>query len=87
MTTTRARYEVFEDEAGEFRFRLIASNGRIVGPASQGYRDRTDARRGALDHLRTALVTIVDPAGDTAGFALQSFGVHEGAVNIVDVEG
>lgn len=52
-----ARFEIFEDAAGEYRFRVRASNGEIVGPASQGYRDATDARRGI-----EALVRAVDDA-------------------------
>lgn len=47
-----ARFEIFEDAGGEYRYRLRASNGEIVGPASQGYRDATDARRGIEDHVR-----------------------------------
>ena len=86
MTTTRARYEVFPDAAGEFRFRLRSANGEIVGPASQGYRDRTDARRGAAAHLRAALATITNPSGDGADLTLQSFGITPKQVAIVDVE-
>lgn len=74
--TRRARYEVFEDSAGQYRFRLVAVNGEIVGPASQGYRDRTDARRGVEAHLRAALATIDNPAGDGADVTLQSFGIR-----------
>lgn len=51
-----ARFEIFPDDAGEFRFRLRAANGEIVS-SSEGYRDATDARRGI-----EALVTAVDAA-------------------------
>lgn len=47
-----ARFEIFEDDAGEFRFRVRASNGEVVH-ASEGYRDATDARRGIEDLVRT----------------------------------
>lgn len=47
-----ARFEIYEDGTGEWRYRLRASNGEIVGPASQGYRDATDARRGIDAHVR-----------------------------------
>jgi uncharacterized protein YegP (UPF0339 family) len=40
-----ARYEVFEDEAGEFRWRLRAANGEIIAQ-SEGYTRKEDAERG-----------------------------------------
>lgn len=40
---SEARFEIYPDAAGEFRYRLRSANGEIVGPASQGYRDATDA--------------------------------------------
>lgn len=48
-----ARFEIFEDEAGEFRFRLRAENGELVYMTSWGFRDATDARRGIEDLVRT----------------------------------
>jgi uncharacterized protein len=50
-----AKFEVFEDAIGEFRWRLRAPNGEIVA-SSQGFRDRRDARRGARA-LRVAALT------------------------------
>ena len=29
--------EVYRDRAGEFRFRVVSSNGRIVASSSEGY--------------------------------------------------
>lgn len=40
-----ARYEVYEDKAGEYRFRLVGGNGEIVA-VSEGYSTRADAERG-----------------------------------------
>jgi uncharacterized protein YegP (UPF0339 family) len=51
-----ARFEIFPDSAGRFRFRLIASNGEVVGPASESYRSARDARRGTRA-LRLAALT------------------------------
>ena len=39
------RYEVFEDDAGEWRWRLIAGNGEVVAQ-SEGYTRKEDAARG-----------------------------------------
>jgi uncharacterized protein YegP (UPF0339 family) len=40
-----ARYEVFKDEGGEWRWRLQAANGEIIAQ-SEGYTRREDAERG-----------------------------------------
>jgi len=39
----RAKYKLYEDEAGKWRWRLVAPNGRIVADSGQGYKDRRDA--------------------------------------------
>jgi len=36
------RWEFYKDTAGEWRWRRIASNGRIVGASSQGYVNKSD---------------------------------------------
>jgi len=38
-------YEVYEDDAGEYRWRLLAGNGEILGDSGEGY----DSRSGAED--------------------------------------
>lgn len=40
-----ARFEVYEDRAGKFRFRLKASSGTVLA-TSEAYSTRADARRG-----------------------------------------
>jgi uncharacterized protein YegP (UPF0339 family) len=47
-----ARFEVFKDVAGEFRFRLRAANGEIM-MQSEGYATESNARRGVSDLLAT----------------------------------
>lgn len=37
-----AKFEVYEDQAGEYRFRLVASNGQIVC-WSEGYTQKQSA--------------------------------------------
>ncbi|WP_167837343.1 HVO_2922 family protein [Halosimplex halophilum] len=44
-----AAFEVFEDSAGEFRWRLRHENGQILGDSGQGYASRT----GAIEGLRS----------------------------------
>lgn len=46
-------FEVYKDRAGEFRWRLIASNGRIIADGSEGYESKTGASR-ALENVQGA---------------------------------
>jgi uncharacterized protein YegP (UPF0339 family) len=39
------KFELYEDKAGEFRFRLKAGNGEII-LASEGYKQRASAENG-----------------------------------------
>lgn len=39
------RFELYKDKAGEFRFRLKAGNGEIIG-ASEGYKAKSGALNG-----------------------------------------
>ena len=47
-----ARFEVYEDAAGEWRWRLVAANGNIIADSGEGYRTRQGAVRG-VDSVRT----------------------------------
>jgi len=40
-----AAFEVFEDAAGEYRWRLVHQNGRILGDSGEGYASRSNVRR------------------------------------------
>lgn len=48
-----SKYQIYEDTAGEFRWNLKASNGRIVA-SGEGYTRWADAMRGVLTHQRCA---------------------------------
>jgi len=41
------KFEVYEDKRGEYRWRRKASNGQIVGAASEGYKNKSDAKANA----------------------------------------
>ena len=54
------KFEVYEDKAGEFRFRLKAGNGEIVA-VGEGYESRSGAHEGCEAVQRAADgATIVD---------------------------
>ena len=41
-----ARFEVYKDNAGEYRWRFIAANGRIIATSSEGYKAKADCQHG-----------------------------------------
>jgi len=41
-----AKFEVYKDKAGEFRWRFTASNGNILATSSEGYKAKADCKHG-----------------------------------------
>jgi uncharacterized protein YegP (UPF0339 family) len=39
-------FELFQDAAGEWRWRLVAPNGNIVADSGEGYASKQGAKRG-----------------------------------------
>ncbi|WP_440989242.1 YegP family protein [Haloarchaeobius baliensis] len=39
-----ATFELYEDRAGQYRWRLVASNGEIIADGGEGYTTRASAR-------------------------------------------
>lgn len=61
--------EVYADAAGEWRWRLVAANGRIVAASAEAFASKSNAKR-AADHLaaqigETDMVTVVDAERET----------------------
>lgn len=48
------RFDVYEDQAGEWRWRALAGNGRILADSAEGYASERNARR-ALASFQLAL--------------------------------
>ena len=44
-SATHPKYELYQDKAGQFRFRLKAANGEIIG-RSEGYKAKASAKKG-----------------------------------------
>ncbi|MFQ5950950.1 MAG: YegP family protein [Candidatus Geothermarchaeales archaeon] len=56
----RPKFEIFRDETGEFRFRLKAPNGEIIG-VSEGYKSKGGCKGGIESVKRNApAVAMVD---------------------------
>jgi len=51
-----AKFEIFKDKKGDFRFRLIAANGQVIA-TSQGYKSKTSCRKGIESVKKNALKT------------------------------
>ena len=47
MAGENDKFEVYQDKRGEWRWRRLASNGKIVGAASEGYKAKKDAEANA----------------------------------------
>jgi uncharacterized protein YegP (UPF0339 family) len=48
------RFELFNDTAGEWRWRLVATNGEIIADSGEGYTSKQGAKRGIESVKRVA---------------------------------
>jgi uncharacterized protein YegP (UPF0339 family) len=39
------KFEIYTDKAGEFRWRLLARNGKIIAESGEGYQKKTALKR------------------------------------------
>ena len=61
-----AKFTVFKDKAGKFRFNLKAANGEIIA-ASESYPDKKTALKGIASVVKSsAAATIVDTTEEAA---------------------
>lgn len=51
-------FEAFERSDGQWDWRLVADNGDVLCGSDQGFRDRTDAERGARAAARTVALAL-----------------------------
>ncbi|GAB3667502.1 amphi-Trp domain-containing protein [Halopiger thermotolerans] len=49
-----SRFEVYQDRADQWRWRLVHWNGNIVADSGEGYASRSNAKRAARSVMRTA---------------------------------
>src|SRR5262245_35570744 len=48
------KFEVYQDKSGDFRWRLLASNGQVVATSGQGYKKKDDCLNGIESVKRIA---------------------------------
>ena len=61
-SASNPKYELYQDKAGEFRFRLKAANGQNIGK-SEGYKAKASAKKGIASigkNAPEAPVVVVD---------------------------
>lgn len=58
-TTSRARFELFTDTAGEWRWRLRHHNGNVVATSGEGYTRKANARKGLASVVANAPGAVV----------------------------
>ncbi|MGB9985877.1 HVO_2922 family protein [Salarchaeum japonicum] len=46
MSESQARFEVYEDDAGQWRWRLVHRNGNILADSGEGYASKQKAKQG-----------------------------------------
>jgi len=47
MAGNPEQFVVYKDNAGEFRWRLFAQNGKVIADSGEGYKNRGDCVHGA----------------------------------------
>ncbi len=60
---TNPKYELYKDKAGEFRFRLKAANGEIIGK-SESYKAKASAKKGIASIAKNAPdapIVVIEP--------------------------
>lgn len=63
---TNPKYEIYNDKAGEFRFRLKARNGEIIA-ASEGYTAKASCLNGINSVKENAPTAVIKEELDAAG--------------------
>jgi uncharacterized protein len=58
-TVVNPKFELYKDKAGEFRFRLTATNGQVI-VASEGYKLKVSCQNGIASVKKNALVALLE---------------------------
>ena len=64
MSDSKATFELYEDRAGEFRWRLVHDNGNIIADSGEGYASRQKAKQGIESVRENAPEAPVESVGD-----------------------
>ncbi|WP_265110099.1 YegP family protein [Halosolutus halophilus] len=59
-TERTSRFEVYQDRAGEWRWRLVHWNGNILADSGEGYTSRSNAKRAARGVMRAVPTATIE---------------------------
>jgi uncharacterized protein YegP (UPF0339 family) len=62
------RWDVYEDQAGQWRWRAVARNGKVLADGAEGYASERNAKR-ALSAFQLAVREPPEPPADRAATA------------------
>jgi len=60
FASTPAKFELYKYVKGEFRWRLIAFNGRIIANSDEGYGSKDGAKNGIESVKKNAVSTTIE---------------------------
>jgi uncharacterized protein len=55
-----AKFELYKDAKGEFRWRLVASNGQSIATSGEGYKEKTSAKAGIESVKKNAPIAEIE---------------------------
>jgi hypothetical protein len=64
---SRATFEVYEDRAGQWRWRLVHDNGNIIADSGEGYASRQKCEQGLASVRQNAPDADVEAVSDPTG--------------------
>jgi uncharacterized protein YegP (UPF0339 family) len=55
-----AKFELYKDAKGEFRWRLVASNGQTIATSGEGYKSKESAKDGIESVKKNARIAEIE---------------------------
>jgi len=55
-----AKFELYKDSAGEFRWMLVASNGKTIATGGEGYKSKESAKAGIESVKKSAAAAKIE---------------------------
>jgi uncharacterized protein len=57
-----AKFETYKDKAGEYRWKLVHTNGQIIASSGEGYKAKVNALNGIKSVQENASSAIIEDA-------------------------
>ena len=59
-----AKFEIYKDKSGEFRWRLVHTNGQVIANSGEGYKSKVNATNGIKSVKENAPAAPVEDKND-----------------------